>query len=176
MAAKHGAHSRLKAQKAMIAAARSAHHGGEGGPGSGVGLSRFASRLVRMPTVATTFSLATRPVMEVTVACQFAEAQTARRPGSDDGAQARHQAVLRCSCPPRCQEGRSCTFVEAEVHQEPDHNRGQEDDGTGFDDVALHTLPRGHQHRACTVGTWYCGSSMMNGVASPAKHRSSCAA
>ena len=68
MAAKHGAHSRLNAQNAMIAGAMPpiivanvAHV---------VGSVSLASRLVRMPTVATTFSLATRPVMEVTVACQ----------------------------------------------------------------------------------------------------------
>ena len=69
MAAKHGAHSRLKAQKARMAgtepakrAANAAHMVGSASPTS--------PRLVRMPTVATTFSFATRPVMDVTVACQ----------------------------------------------------------------------------------------------------------
>ena len=70
MAAKHGAHSRLKAQKAMIAgtlppisAPNAIHMDGSASPAS--------PRLVRIPTVATTFSLATRPVMEVTVDSQL---------------------------------------------------------------------------------------------------------
>ena len=69
MAAKQGAHSRLKAQKARMAgtdpankAANAAHMAGSVSPTS--------PRLVRMPTVATTFSFATRPVTDVTVACQ----------------------------------------------------------------------------------------------------------
>ena len=71
MAAKHGAHKRLKAQKAMMAAelppsmaANEAHSDGSVSPIS-------SPRLVMTPTVATTFSLATRPVMEVTVDSQL---------------------------------------------------------------------------------------------------------
>ncbi len=71
MAAKQGAHSRLKAQKAMMAAllppsmaAKDAHRLGSVSPTS-------SPRLVMTPTVATTFSLATSPVMEVTADSQL---------------------------------------------------------------------------------------------------------
>ena len=69
MAAKHGAHRRLNAQNAMIATedppimmAKEAHMEGSASPAS--------PKLVKMPTVATTFSFATNPVTEVTAACQ----------------------------------------------------------------------------------------------------------
>ena len=70
MAAKHGAQSRLNAANAAMAAvpppsmvAKPCHRAGSVSPAS--------PKLVRMPTVATTFSLATSPVMDVTADSQF---------------------------------------------------------------------------------------------------------
>ena len=68
MAAKHGAHSRLNAPKAAMAPmlgnmpAKAAHRLGSVSVPSAMCSSELA--------VATTFSLATRPVMDMAVACQ----------------------------------------------------------------------------------------------------------
>lgn len=59
-------------------------------------------------------------------------------------AKTRHEAVLHVVRSLGIKQAEAFARI-AEVHEEPDDNRGQEDDGTCFDDVALHALPHREQ-------------------------------
>ena len=71
------------------------------------------------------------------------EAKRREDPGQQV-AEASHEAVLHVVGRLGVKQAEAFARI-AEVHEEPDDDRGQEDDGTCFDDVALHALPHREQ-------------------------------
>ena len=166
MAAKHGAHSRLKAQNATTAAFEAAEHLQEAEPQLRVRLAvigqlrddAHGGNDVLLGHQAGDGGGGGLPVVE---------AQRREDPGKQV-AQARHQAVVHVVVGSSASSRAEARARIAEVHEEPDDDGGQEDDGTGLDDVALHALPHGQQARTSPWAYGTAGSSMTNGVVSPA--------
>ena len=144
MAAKHGAQSRLNAANAAMAAvpppsmvAKPCHRAGSVSPAS--------PKLVENAHRGNHVLLGDEPRDGRDGGLPISEAKRSEHP-RQEVAQGSHEAVVQISVHLGVEQTER-TFVETEVHEEPNDDGGKEDDGTGFDDVAAHALPRGQEHR-----------------------------